>query len=422
MLVNLSNKNILVGVTGSISIYKACELVRLFVKSGANVNVVMSQAATKFISPLTFEALTRNKVLTKDSEDWSSSLNHVELPQSSDLFVIAPITANSINKLAKGITDSIVLDCALAYDKTLVVAPAANTQMIKSHYTQGSLKMLRVNDVSIVEPQEKLLACGTSGTGALADVLEIYYKSAQAIFKDSFWSDRKVVVTGGGTIEAIDDIRFISNHSSGKMANALALALYLKGADVCLVTTKPNKELPKEIYTLEVSSANEMLEYVVDCIRVAKKGKLNRASLNNPEAIKVIQKKPFLFMAAAVADYRPKFAQSGKLKKDTLGDEWDLKLTKNPDILKTINKDGIITVGFKAEKDEKNALNNAKRALKEKNLDAICLNILKEENNFGSDKNQVTCITKDDIKEFGLLDKLELSFKILEYLKGLDNE
>jgi len=421
-LVNLSGKQILVGVTGSIAIYKACELVRLFVKSGANVYVVMSEAAQKFISPLTFEALTRNKVLCQANEDWTSNLNHIDLPQSSDAFVIAPATANTINKISKGIADNLLLESAIAFDKNLVIAPAANTQMLANHYTEGSIKMLKVNDVEIVSPVTKELACGVEGNGALAEPLQIYYATAKMILKDSFWQDRKVVISGGGTREAIDDVRFIGNHSSGKMANAIALALYTKGADVCLVTTKKDSSLPSDIYTLEVDSASEMQEYITDCIRVAKKGKVSKASLNNPEAVSVIRKTPYLFMAAAIADYRPKYAQSGKLKKDTLGKEWHLEMTQNPDILKNADKDGIITVGFKAEKDEKTALQNATNALLSKGIDAIALNILKEENNFGSDMNAISFITKDKVEQIPLSSKINVAYKLINLAKELDNE
>jgi len=419
-LINLNGKKILVGVTGSIAIYKACELVRLFVKSGAKVNVVMSDAAKKFITPLTFEAITREKVLTKETEDWASNLNHIDLSQSSDAFVIAPATANTINKISKGIADNLLLECALAFDKNLVIAPAANTQMIENHYTQGSLKMLKVNDVEIVSPITKELACGVEGNGALAEPLAIYYATIKTILKDEFWENRKVVVSGGGTREAIDEVRFIGNHSSGKMANALALALYLKGADVCLVTTKKDSSLPSDIYTLEVDSASEMSEYINDCIRVAKKGKVSKASLNNPEAISVIRKTPYLFMAAAVADYKVKYPQDGKLKKEALGDEWSLELAKNEDILKNLNKDGIITIGFKAEKDENIALNSAKSMLEKKNLDAVCLNILGKNNNFGSDLNRVTCISKEMQKEIPLKPKIDVAFDILDFAKELE--
>jgi phosphopantothenoylcysteine decarboxylase/phosphopantothenate--cysteine ligase len=421
-LIDISKKTILVGVTGSIAIYKACELVRLFVKSGANVKVVMTRSAQKFITPLTFEAITRNRVLTSQSEDWSSNLNHIDYAQNCDAFVIAPATANTINKLSKGIADNILLESALAHHKNLIIAPSANTQMLNNHYTEGSLKMLAVNDVVIVKPQEKLLACGTQGNGALAEPIEIYYQTLKEILKDDFWSNRKVVVTGGGTREAIDSVRFIGNHSSGKMANALATALYLKGADVCMVTTKPSNNLPQEVYTLSVEDAQEMLEYTIDCIRVAKKGVMSKASLNNPNAIGMIQKTPYLFMAAAVADYTPKFPQEGKLKKDSIGNEWSIELKQTPDILKTIDKSGIITVGFKAEKDEKTALENAKKALNTKGIDAIALNILKEQNNFGSDKNEIIFITKDKEQKIELNSKINVAFSLINLAKELDSE
>ena len=422
MLVDLNGKKVIVGVTGSVAIYKACELVRLLVKSGATVNVVMSQSAQKFITPLTFEAITRQKVLTESSEDWSTSLNHIELIQSADAFVIAPATANTINKISKGIADNILLSSALAYDKNLIIAPAANTQMLNNHYTQGSLKMLAVNDVAIVQPQEKLLACGVEGSGALAEPLEIYYATAKEILKDDFWIDRKVVISGGGTVEAIDEVRFIGNHSSGKMANALALALHLKGADVCLVTSKPSTNLPAEVYTLEIQSAKEMGEYLVDCIRVAKKGKVSKASLNNPDAIGVISKKPYLFMAAAVADYTPKFPQDGKLKKDMLGDDWALELSKTDDILKSLNKEGIVSIGFKAEKDATTAMQSAQKALESKGIDAIALNILGKENNFGSDRNEVVFITKNGEQKLELDSKINIATQMTNLAKELDSE
>ena len=419
-LVDLRGKSILVGVTGSIAAYKACELVRLFIKSNANVKVVMSKAAQKFVSPLTFEALTRQKVLLEESEDWSSNLNHIDYPQKSDAFVIAPATANTINKIAKGIADSIVTECALAFNKELIIAPAANTYMLKNHYTEGSLKMLAVNDIEIVKPVNKTLACGDEGDGALAEPLDIYYSVVKSILKDDFWSDRRVVVTGGGTREAIDSVRFIGNHSSGKMANSLALALYLRGADVCLITTKKDNSMPKDIYTLEVEDASDMLEYTIDAIRVAKKGKMSKASMNSSEAMHIIQKKPFLFMAAAVADYRVKYPQDGKLKKSAIGKEWNLELVENIDILKSINKDGIISIGFKAEKDENSALNSAKSMLSKKDIDGVCLNILGKDNNFGSNLNRVTCISKSIKKDIPLKPKIDVAFDILDFAKELE--
>ncbi len=417
----LKNKNILVGVTGSIAIYKSLELIRLFVKAGANVRVVLSDEALKFISPITFEALSSNKVLYKESEDWSGDLNHIGVGEWADIFVIAPATANTINKLSNGIADNLLLQSALAFDRVKIIAPAANTKMYENPITQASFKMLKLLNYKIVEPQNKVLVCKVEGKGALADVEDIFFATVRELLKDNFWENRKVVVTGGGTIEKIDSVRYISNFSSGKMAKSLALALYLKGASVCFLTTKKFDDLPKEIYQLDVESALEMKEYLTDCIRSAKKGVLTKPTLMDDSIPQNILKKPYLFMAAAVSDYTPKFPQEGKLKKEQLGDEWTLVLKRNEDILKTIDKSEIVSIGFKAEKDEEKALENAKNMLVEKNLDAVCLNVLKENNDFGSDLNEIDFITKGGVKKLSLKEKLLISFEILEEAKRLDD-
>ncbi len=417
----LKNKNILVGVTGSIAIYKSLELIRLFVKAGANVRVVLSDEALKFISPITFEALSSNKVLYKESEDWSGDLNHIGVGEWADIFVIAPATANTINKLSNGIADNLLLQSALAFDRVKIIAPAANTKMYENPVTQASFKMLKLLNYKIVEPQSKVLVCKVEGKGALADVEDIFFATVRELLKDNFWENRKVVVTGGGTIERIDSVRYISNFSSGKMAKSLALALYLKGASVCFLTTKKFDDLPKEIYQLDVESALEMKEYLIDCIRSAKKGVLTKPTLMDDSIPQNVLKKPYLFMAAAVSDYTPKFPQEGKLKKEQLGDEWTLVLKRNEDILKTIDKSEIVSIGFKAEKDEEKALENAKNMLVEKNLDAVCLNVLKENNDFGSDLNEIDFITKSGVKKLSLKEKLLISFEILEEAKRLDD-
>ena len=419
MQINLNQKSILLGVTGSISAYKACDLARLFVKAGAQVHVVMSPSAERFVSALTFEALTRNPVLTESSESWSSELNHIEIGKKCDALVIAPATANSLNKLSKGIADNILLQTALAYAGPMLVAPAANTQMLKNHYTAGSLKMLAVNDYTIIEPQEKQLACGDVGSGALADPQEIFFETAKAIFREPFWDDRRIVVTGGGTREKIDEVRYLSNYSSGKMAQALCLALYLRGADVCYITTTGNEGIPQSIYTIEVESAEEMLDYTQDAVRVAKKGKMSTASMNSSEPVHLIQKEPYLFMAAAVADYTPKFPQKGKLKKSMLGETWKLELVQTEDILSALRKDGIKTIAFKAEMDAEQGLESARKLLVEKEVDAVCYNLLSGTESFGTQDNEITFITKEGETPLGRADKLTLSEKILTQAKAL---
>ncbi|MBD3788829.1 MAG: bifunctional phosphopantothenoylcysteine decarboxylase/phosphopantothenate--cysteine ligase CoaBC [Campylobacterales bacterium] len=422
MQVNLSNKTILLGITGSISAYKACDIARLFIKAGADVHVVMTPSAERFVSALTFEALTRNKVLTQESESWSSPLNHIEIGKKCDVFLIAPATANTINKLSKGIADTLLTQTALAYKGPIIVAPAANTQMLQNHYTTGSLKMLAVNDVTIVQPQEKLLACGDLGSGALAEPMDIFLETAKVLLKEPFWEDRRIVVTGGGTREKIDEVRYISNFSSGKMAKALCLSLYLKGADVCYITTMDKEGLPQGIYTIDVEDTQEMLEYTQDAIRIAKKGKMSKTSLNSPDPKHLIQKEPYLFMVAAVSDFTPKFPQQGKLKKNILGETWDLELHQTSDILSSINKEGIKTVAFKAEMDPENGLSNAQLLLETKGVDAVCYNLLKDANSFGSIDNEITFITKEQQISLGRLDKLTLADHILDRAKALTNE
>jgi len=420
MQVNLNGKSVLLGVTGSISAYKACDLARLFVKAGAEVHVVMTPSSERFVSSLTFEALTRNPVLTEKSESWSSDLNHIELGKKCDAFIIAPASANTLNKLSKGIADNILTQTALAYAGPMLVAPAANTQMLKNHYTVGSLKMLGVNDYIIIEPQEKLLACGDVGSGALAEPSEIFFETAKALLKEDFWEDRRIVVTGGGTREKIDEVRYLSNFSSGKMAKSLCLSLYLKGADVCYLTTMGNEGLPQSIYTIDVDDTEELLDYTQDAIRVAKKGKMSKPSMNSSDR-HLIQKEPYLFMVAAVSDFTPKFPQEGKLKKSMLGESWSIELKQTPDILSNLDKMDIKTVAFKAEMDENNGLASAEELLEKKRVDAVCYNLLKNSESFGTSDNEITFITKEKQTLLKKSDKLTLSNNILDQAKALLN-
>jgi len=420
MQIDLTGKSVLLGVTGSISAYKACDLARLFVKAGAQVHVVMTTSAERFVSALTFEALTRNPVLIESSESWSSDLNHINIGKKCDVFVVAPATANTLNKLSKGIADNILTQTALAFAGEMIVAPAANTQMLKNHYTTGSLKMLGVNDYIIIEPQEKLLACGDVGSGALAEPTEIFFVTAKALLKEDFWEDRRIVVTGGGTREKIDEVRYLSNFSSGKMAKSLCLSLYLKGADVCYITSMGDEGLPQSIYTIDVEDTQELLDYTIDAIRVAKKGKMSKPSMNSTDR-HIIQKEPYLFMVAAVSDFTPKFPQEGKLKKSMLGESWMIELKQTPDILSSLDKMDIKTVAFKAEMDSENGLANAQALLAEKHVDAVCYNLLKESTSFGTSENEITFITKEKTIPLGKTDKLTLSSKILNEAKILSN-
>jgi phosphopantothenoylcysteine decarboxylase/phosphopantothenate--cysteine ligase len=378
----LKNKNILVGVTGSIAIYKALDLIRLYVKAGAKVRVIMTDGAKKFINPITFEAISQNKVLDESSENWDKTqdYNHIDIGKWSDIFVIAPASANTINALANGLGNNLLLQTALAYPRMKLIAPAANTNMLKNPITQASLKMLKLCNYEIISSQTKELVCKDVGDGAMAEPADIFDATCRELLKNEYWVNRKVVLSGGGTLEKIDDVRYLSNFSSGKMASNLAKALYYKGADVCLVSTRGYENLPKDIHIIKVESSDEMYEYLVDSLRVAKKGVLTKPTLMDNSTPTLIMKKPFLFMVAAVSDYVPAFPQDGKLKKELIGTSWNLELKQNMDILKSLDKEGIVTIGFKAEMDETTALNSANRMLENKNLDGVCLNILNEEN------------------------------------------
>lgn len=398
----LTHKNVLLGVTGSISVYKSLELIRLLTKAGADVRVILTQGAQKFIQPLTFETLSGNPVLDESSENWHTDNNHIAIGKWADIFIIAPCTANTINKLANGIADNLLTQTALAYPNLKLIAPAANTNMINNPMTQASLARLQHGNFSIIGTQTKELACRTEGDGALAEPIELFYQCARALLSESFWEDRSVIVTGGGTMERIDDVRYISNFSSGKMASALAQALYLKGADVSFISSRFPTTLPSSVETHFVESNGAM-----------------KAALETSIDSTTTNKKTFLFMAAAAADYKPKQVQEGKLKKDALGKEWALQLTQNADILGSTDRSSIVTVGFKAEMNEVTAEAKARTMMETKDVEAVCLNILKAENNFGSDKNAVSFLTHSGNEELKLQDKLSLALQIAQKAEPL---
>ena len=379
--------NILIGVSGSIAIYKTCELIRLFIKNGDNVKVVMTPSSEKFITPLTFESLTRNKVLTESSEDWASEVNHIDYAKWADIFIIAPATANTLNKAYRGIADNLLLQTYLACSSPTLFAPAANTNMYLHKTTQEAIKNL-----NCIEANSGLLACGDEGIGKMAEPSEIFLRALREVNKEEFWRGKKIAITAGGSIEKIDDVRFISNFSSGKMGEALAKAFYIKGADVTLISSKEHN-LTKEIKQIKAQSAKDYLEAILK---------------ENPN---------YLIMAAAIVDYKPKYTP-GKLKKEQIGKKFVLELEENIDILKTLKDKSFKKIGFKAERDEKNALKYAKNTLTNKNLDAICLNLLTK-NNFGSDENEIIFITKNKEKLIPQDTKENIAFRIVDELKNI---
>ena len=402
----LKDKKILIGVTGSIAIYKTLDLIRLYIKSGAIVRVLMSESAKKFINPITFEAISQNKVLDENSENWdkNSDYNHIDIAKWADILVIAPASANTINKISCGIADNLLLQTVLACKKKIIIAPAANTNMIENPITIQSINNLKNLGFEVLQTQTKELVCKDVGNGAMLEPIDIFQITCRELLKTSYWENRRVVLSGGGTVEKIDDVRYISNFSSGKMASNLATALYYLGADVSLVITRGYENIPKDIDLQIVDSSQTMF--------LALQDKLALKSL----------KKSFLFMVAAISDYIPKESFKGKLKKEQLGETWSLKLSKNIDILATLNKSEIYGIGFKAEMDKKEAKTNAQNMLKNKNLDAVCLNILDENNSFGSQNNNIELILKDRSFDFSG-DKLDISLEILNrFEKEFTNE
>ncbi len=393
----LKNRHILIGVTGSIAIYKTLELIRLLIKAGAKTRVIMTPESKRFITPLTFEALSANTVLHTQTESWANDNNHIHIGKWADIFIVAPISANSINKIAYGLADNLLIQSLLAFNKQVLIAPSANTNMLLHPSTKESLKKLETYGYRIIKPQNKLLACNDKGIGAMAEPSEIFHHICRNLLNDIFWGNKHIIITGGGTKEKIDDVRYISNNSSGKMANSLCWAAYYKGAKVTYISTNEKPDLPNDINFIFAPSSNQ-LETAI------------KKSLNDNS---------YLFMVSAVSDYICKKIYDGKLKKSDLGDEFSLELIKNRDILKNIDKKNIKTIGFKAELDKNTAFENANKMLKEKNLDAVCLNILENENTFGKDKNRVTFITKDTQKEFKLDTKLNISFKILRAAENI---
>lgn len=380
----LKGKNILLGVCGSVAFYKAYELLSELRKEGANVRVVLSSGVMKFTQPLSFSAVSDFPVLYEGGENWQEGINHISYAKA-DLAIIAPASANTINCLANGVANTLLLQTMLASTAPLLIAPAANDKMLTHFATKNSIKILKENNAHIVEPVTKLLACGDVGKGALAPTWAILYEARRMLSANKF-KGAKVVITGGATSEAIDDVRAITNHSSGKMAKALADSFYYAGADVVLLASFKATDVPYKVR--EFKSSSEL------------------ASLSKDEC----KDAELLLMCAAVSDYTIKEKTSGKLKKS----DKELKLTLMPniDILKSLQNMSCKKIGFKLEMDAENAEKNAQNMLINKALDAVCLNILNSSKDFGSDENEIKFITKNSSKLLAKKSKKELANEI----------
>lgn len=397
----LKDKKIAIGVCGSVAIYKSLELIRILQKLGACVRVVMSKGAHNFIQPLLFEALSHHNTLTENTQSWGETPhNHIEIATWADLFLIAPCSANTLNKIACGIADNVLLESFLAFDKFKLIAPAANTKMLENKATINSLKILQERGITIVSPQHKELACQTFGNGALAEPLEIAYQVIRTFYQDSFWKQSRICISGGGSKENIDAVRYLSNYSSGKMGASLALAGYFLGAEIEFISSQFPFILPLEIHTQEVQSTQDYLQ-----------------AIQQWQSLDSNKEKSFLFMSAAISDYIPKNRATQKLKKQEIGANWNLELVQNQDILATLSKSQK-TIGFKLESND--GIKNAKKTLQQKKLDAICLNTITHSHNpLNAENNQLIWIQDSFVEDLGFCDKLTLAFKILKQARHL---
>ena len=392
-----AGKTVVLCVTGGIAAYKAADLTSKLHQNGATVHVLMTESATQFIAPMTFETLSGNRAVV-DTFDRSFpwEVEHISLAKAADVFVIAPATANVIAKAAHGIADDMVTTTLLATKAPVVVAPAMNTGMYDNPVTQENLAALRKRGFHIIEPDAGHLACGDSGRGKLPDTPTLLWGIEKALTEQDL-AGRHVLVTAGPTQEAMDPVRYITNHSTGKMGYAIARNCMLRGADVTLVTGQTSIEKPRFVNIVPIESAREMFEEVT-----------GRA----PEQDIIIK-------AAAVADYRPQTVSAEKVKKS--GDHMTLELEKTDDILKYLGehkKEGQFLCGFSMETEH--MLENSRAKLKKKNLDMIVANNLKQAGaGFGTDTNVITMITPEEEISLDLMSKEEAAGKILDEILKL---
>jgi len=391
----LADKHVVLGVTGSIACYKALDLASKLMQAGALVDIIMSYGATQFITPLAFRSLTHRVVVTDTFDpDSEYSVEHVALAHQADVIVVAPATVHCIAKLALGLADDPLTTTIVAAKCPLVVAPAMDGNMFDHPATQANLATLKERGVVIAGPGIGRLASGLSGVGRLLETPELLGHISYAMGKDGDLAGRTVVVSAGGTMEPIDPVRVITNHSSGKMGYALAEAARDRGADVVLVTAPTSLADPALVKVVQVRTAEEMGQAIQEHVTKA----------------------DALVMAAAVADYRPTETAGQKIKK--ADDDLNISLAKTTDILKSA-KGNFVRVGFAAE--SQNLVENAKAKVGSKNLDLIAANdITAEGSGFGSDTNKVTLIDRDlAVEELPLLSKYEVSNQILDRVKRL---
>lgn len=394
----MKGKTIVLGVTGSIAAYKIANLASSLVKEGCEVHVIMTHNATYFINPITFETLTGNKCLVDTFDrNFEFHVAHVSLAKKADVILVAPATANFIGKMASGIADDMLSTTILAAQCPIIVSPAMNTNMYRNSIVQENLQKLMAHGMVVIPPQVGRLACADVGEGKMPDeaVLMAYLRKAAAYEKDM--KGMKVLVTAGPTQEPIDPVRYITNHSTGKMGFAVARAAMERGAEVTLVCGETTVEPPLLVNIVHVRTAAQMLDAVLE---------------HFPEC-------DILVKSAAVADFTPAVYHDQKVKKKE--GELSLELKRTSDILRqvaSIKKPNQYVCGFSMETD--NLLENSKKKLQEKNLDLIVANNLNDKGaGFGVDTNVVTLITRDEVKPLPILSKEEVAHQLLNTLLNM---
>ena len=393
---------VVLGVTGGIAVYKACELLRLLQKRGIDVFVVMTQNACRFVAPLTFETLSGHPVAVDTfdrPQTWE--VEHIALAKRADLFLIAPATANIIGKMACGIADDMLSTTVMATRAPVLVAPAMNTGMWENAAVQQNVETLRARGVEIVAPVSGHLACGDSGAGKLEDVEAIAERACEMLFAKKDMEGLRVMVTAGPSREALDPVRYISNRSSGKMGYAIAQAAQKRGAEVTLLSGPVAIEAPLGVKLVPFTTTQELLD---------------RAS-------ELAREQDLLIQAAAPADYRAKEIAPQKIKKQG-GEPMTFTLVENPDVAATLGKakrSGQVFVGFAAETND--VLAHAKDKLMRKNLDMIVANdVTRPGAGFDVDTNIVTLITKDGQEALPMMSKAEVAQRILDRALALRRE
>ena len=393
----LKGKTVLLGVTGSIAAYKMANVASMLMKMHANVHVLMTKNATYFINPITFETLTGNKCLVDTFDrNFEFSVEHVSLAKQADVFLVAPATANVIGKIAGGMADDMLTTTFMACKCPKIISPAMNTQMYENPIVQDNIEKCKKYGMQIITPDSGRLACGDVGSGKLPAEEVLVDAILREIRYEKDMTGISVLVTAGATKEPLDPVRFISNHSTGKMGFALARCAMERGADVTVVAACTSAPEPPYVNIVRVGSAAEMFEACKECA---------------PKADIVIK-------AAAVADYTPATVADQKMKKSD--SDLTLELSKTQDILAYLGqhkKDGQFLCGFSMETE--NMVENSKKKLVKKNLDMIVANNLMVEGaGFGTDTNIVTLISKDKTRELPIMSKDEVAFEILSEIKG----